>query len=138
MPLTVEQTRSISLVSGLSYNIMCNAERGFGGSEMVWFRDGVPLPNRAGQTIDPTISSVHAIRVDGNNWRLVLQLFMNSGTGRYTCEGSNGNVSLVIGISTLIDVELSSPPPPLPPSLSPSSSSPPPPPPPSLSLSLTI
>ena len=35
VPLTVQQTRNISLVSRLSYNIMCNAERGFGGSEMV-------------------------------------------------------------------------------------------------------
>ena len=106
--LEVEQTRNISLVPGLSYVINCNGEGQFGGATAVWYRNGGIVMNRTGQSVDQNVSSIHMERVDGNNWRLVLQRFMDaSSTGNYTCRGMNGEVTLLIGISMLISLSLS-------------------------------
>ena len=100
--LDVDQSRNISLVPGLTYEINCNREGGFGGATTVWFRNGVAVTVRTGQTVDPSVSSIHANMVDGNNWGLILQRFMDG--GRYTCRGANGELTLVIGMSTLIEL----------------------------------
>ena len=96
------QSRDINLVPGRSYVINCNGEGGFGGSSEVWFFNGTLVTDQTGEMVDPATASVYTIMVDGNNWRVVLQMFGESNTGRYTCRGTNSNVTLVIGTGTLI------------------------------------
>ena len=97
--IDVQQQRNISLVIGRSYNITCNCDGGFGGTSDVWLRDSTPVPT--GQTVSSTMSSIHTVMVDTNNWILVLQLFRASDAGNYTCRGADSSVTLRIGTSTI-------------------------------------
>ena len=99
--MDVDQSRNINLVVGLSYQINCNKEGGFGGATTVWYRNGVPVTVQTGPTPVPSVSSVHAYKEDENNWKLILQRFMDG--GMYTCRGTNGELTLVIGMSMLIE-----------------------------------
>ena len=101
VPLNVlSQIRNITLVSGNSYEINCNHLRGgFGEARNIWFFNDTPvivqqeLPNTARST---PLNNVHAIKVDINNWKLVLQRLQAMNSGVYSCRGHNSSVSLDI------------------------------------------
>ena len=89
--------RNITLVPGHSYEINCNNRMGgFGDQSNVWFHQFNNTQARLLATPINISSVVYAMKVDINNWKLVLQQFREANSGVYTCRGPSNNVSLDI------------------------------------------
>ena len=85
--------RNITLVQGRSYEINCNREGGFGSATNVWFHANDMPVHQAG-TLD--ISLIYTVKINNNDWKLVLNKFNESTVDMYTCRGENGHVTLAI------------------------------------------
>ena len=96
--LDINLCRHIKLVPGRSYEINCNHEGGFGGAQYAWFHSNSTPVQKVTNSDPVNMSSVHAIKVDANNWKLLIQEFRETAAGEvYTCRGANRNVTLVVG-----------------------------------------
>ena len=100
VPLDVKFHRNITLVPGHSYEINCNHKMGgFGGQSnvTVWFHfNDTPVQQLLATPVNMSVTVVHAIEVDKNNWKLVLQPFQETDSGVYTCRAASSSVSLDI------------------------------------------
>ena len=101
MPLSIRPglpfRRNITLVHGRSYEINCNREGGFGSATNVWFHANDMPVHQAG-TFD--VPLIHTVKVNNNDWKLVLNDLNESAVDEYTCRGKNGCVTLAITLGT--------------------------------------
>jgi hypothetical protein len=111
--LTIEgsETRSISLVPGQTYHVMCkdtSNSRRFDSDESleVWRHDNSPVQIVTTEAAFPEVgvAAVYAstaVSMEANEWTLVLQQFGGRAAGLYTCQGLDAgqSVSLNIGQS---------------------------------------
>jgi hypothetical protein len=96
VPLKVNIRRNITLVPGYFYEVNCNPEMGgFGGRNDTWFHFNDTPVQQLSDTATPV--NVYAMKVDTNNWKLVLKPFQETNSGVYTCRGGDSSsVSLDI------------------------------------------
>ena len=107
LSVEVNQTRSIDLVLGHTYHILCidTDTRNFADRDRnTWYRNEVPVQKYFhGSIPESTVATVYAstdISTISSEWTLVLQRFRGEDVGVYSCYGTPGEmVSLSIGQS---------------------------------------
>lgn len=91
----VQLRRNITLVPGLSYEINCNREGGFGSAMNVWFlSNGTPV--QQDQPENTSVSHIYNSKATNNDWKLYLLRFKEADVGEYTCKGDDSHATLAI------------------------------------------